>query len=72
MAWCTIDTPIRSFSISSVYAPNERARRKDLWEWMDTNLHDGNWLFLGDWNMIEFYDDSIGPSAHLHGGEERS
>lgn len=58
-AWCTIDTSVGPISIGSVYAPNEQARRKALWDWMATHLHDGNWVFVGDWNMIEFFDDLV-------------
>lgn len=29
-AWCTIDTVVGPVSVGSVYAPNERARRKEL------------------------------------------
>lgn len=39
---------------------------------MAAHLHDGNWVFAGDWNMTEFFDDSVGPSPKLHGSEEQS
>lgn len=64
----TIAGPV---NVGSVHAPNERASRKNLWEWMATQPPSGNWVLLGDWNMTEFFDDLAGPSARLHGSEER-
>lgn len=42
LAWCTIDTKVGPVSIASVYAPNSRASRIELWNWMCMNLHEGN------------------------------
>lgn len=45
-AWCTIDIVVGLVSVGSVYAPNERARRIKLCDWMTSHLHDGNWIFF--------------------------
>lgn len=45
LAWCSVATPVGPVSIASIYAPNERARRRDIWDWMSTHLHYGNWIF---------------------------
>lgn len=71
-SWCTIDTLVGHVSIGLIYAPNECARRKELWDWMSSHLHQGNWIFSRDWNMTEFYDDLVGPSPQLHGRKEQS
>lgn len=39
---------------------------------MADNLHEGKWILVGDWNMVELHDDLAGPSACLHESEERS
>lgn len=71
-ASCTLDTDVGSVNYGLFYAPNERARRKDLWNWMATTLHERNWILFGDWNMVDLFDDSVGASARIHGSEERS
>lgn len=58
-------------SIGSMYAPNERAHRIEMYEWLVNFMHQGNWMLLGDWNMVDLHDDSMGHSAHLHGTKER-
>lgn len=72
LAWCTVETEVGHVNIGSVYAPNSRVARIELWKWMSTHLHEGHWVLAGDWNMVEMFDDSVGRSAHLHGTEERS
>ncbi|CAM6129539.1 unnamed protein product [Calypogeia fissa] len=73
-AWMTISTNQGPLSIGSVYAPTGnggRAHRKELWEWMRIHLPQANWIFCGDFNMVEHPDDSVGPYALLHGNESR-
>lgn len=36
-SWCTLSVPIGPINIGSIHAPNERAKRKDLWDWMASN-----------------------------------
>lgn len=38
---------------------------------MATRLHSSSWILVGDWNMVEHFDDFAGHSARLHGSEER-
>lgn len=71
-SWCTVETVVGPVNVGLVHAPNERAGRKDLWEWMVTQLPFGNWVLVGDWNMTKFFDDLAGPSARLHSNEECS
>lgn len=69
--WITVKTTVGPVSVQgSVYAPNKRSRRKDLWDQMVAKLHNGDWFLAGDWNMTDFFDNSSGPSPHLHGREE--
>lgn len=72
VVWYTMETTKGKVNISFMYAPNERARRCDLWKWMSAHLPEGNWLWAGDSNMAEHFDDSIGPLARIHGSKERS
>lgn len=70
-AWCTIETSVGPVSVGSVYAPNKRASDIALWEWLSNFTHTRSWLLMGDWNMVELHDDEVGPTAPLHGTEER-
>lgn len=57
------------FGVASLYAPNEAAKRYDLWSWLSFNLHAGQWLILGDFNMVEHRDDTSGTSVLIRGEE---
>lgn len=70
-SWCTIESSVGPVSIGSIYVPNDKAGCIELWEWLHNFTHQNNWLMMGDWNMVELHDDTIGPSTHLHGIEER-
>lgn len=71
-AWAKIDTPKGPVHVGSVYAPVERSRRLGLWNWMrDFFRPDDNWVLGGDWNMVEFHEDSSGTSSVIHGAEGR-
>lgn len=59
-------------SYGSIYAPNERARRKDLWNWMAMSIHEGNGILSRNWNMVDLFDDSVGALARIHGSEGQS
>lgn len=72
LAWARILTTVGELNISSVYAPNEPGRRKELWTWMTDNLTEAKWVVCGDWNMLELWDDSVGHNALLHGNEARA
>jgi hypothetical protein len=71
-AWVNIQTITGPIHIGSVYAPAERGRRVRFWRWLHSQTLEGNWVFAGDFNMLEFYDDSIGGSSVIQGAEERS
>lgn len=48
LAWATVTTATGDLNIGSIYAPNERNKRKELWEWIAGNLPKSNWVLCGD------------------------
>jgi hypothetical protein len=71
-AWVRIQTVKGPLNIGSIYSPAERGRRCRFWRWLHSLIIEDNWLFYGDFNMLEFHDDSLGQSSVLHGSEERA
>jgi hypothetical protein len=67
-----IQTSKGPLKIGYIYAPAERGRRCRFWQWLNSLLLEDNWVFAGDFNMLEFHDDSLGRSSVLHGSEERA
>ncbi len=60
LCWVTIESAAGPINIASVYAPNMAYIRTniqrskiELWEWMKENLPIGNWVLVGDWNMVD-------------------
>lgn len=68
--WHTLDMPVGPVNVGSIYAPNERAKRMELWNRISSTLHEGNWLIADDWNMVDLFDDSVGASPCIHDSEE--
>lgn len=68
-AWMKLQTNTRELHIGSIYAPNERRKRINLWKWMTDTLPQENWVFYRDWNMTNLFDNAIGPSMLIHGSE---
>lgn len=71
-AWVQIQIEVGELNIGSLYAPNERVKRTTLWKWLAVNLEGDQWILNGDWNMIDLYDDAIGPSDFIHNLEARA
>lgn len=42
-----------------------------MWRWMNQLDSNDKWIFFGDWNMVELWDNAIGPSTLIHGTETR-
>lgn len=72
LAWVKINTTKGELFIASIYGDQRRSKRIQLWNWMEVHLPTGNWLFCGDYNNIEFVEDSIGPSPFLHSSKRRA
>lgn len=53
VAWAKIQTYNGDLRIASVYAPNNRMARIDLWKWLLTLDKNDKWIFAGDWNMVD-------------------
>ncbi|CAM6094214.1 unnamed protein product [Calypogeia fissa] len=73
-AWITVSSPSGPISVGSIYAPNGQGGREirtQLWKWLRTKLHSGNWILGGNYNMVEHPDNSVGPHALIHGTESR-
>jgi hypothetical protein len=68
-AWVKIQTVTGPLSIGSIYAPADRSKKIQFWRWIHSMTLTDSWVFAGDFNMLEFYDDSLGRSSVLHGAE---
>ncbi|KAL3687354.1 hypothetical protein R1sor_013663 [Riccia sorocarpa] len=55
-----------------VHAPAKRRDRPAFWEWLKGKASGGNWVITGDFNMVEYREDTIGPSPMIRGEEARS
>lgn len=69
LVWATFEITGKALMVGSVYSPNERSRRRDLWNWIRENLVVTDGLLCGDWNMVEVNEDSTGTSSKLQGSE---
>ncbi|KAL3676158.1 hypothetical protein R1sor_026106 [Riccia sorocarpa] len=68
-AWAKIQTSRGEVTVCSVYAPGTPQERRVLWDWMVQTLAEGQWIISGDFNMVEYVEDSRGPTAVLRGEE---
>ncbi|KAL3682896.1 hypothetical protein R1sor_000918 [Riccia sorocarpa] len=71
-AWAVIETCRGEVGILAVHAPGKRRKRARMWQWVKNIIAKGQWLVIGDFNMVESTKDSIGPSVVLRGRELRS
>ncbi|KAL3699682.1 hypothetical protein R1sor_017704 [Riccia sorocarpa] len=71
-AWARIQTSVGVVRVISLHAPNDSRKRKEVWIWMRDLVADERWIVLGDFNMVESQEDSIGPSPVLKQDEKRS
>lgn len=70
--WAKILTDKGPILVGSVYAPNQRKERMELWRWMTHLNPDEQWIIGGDWNMVDLWDDAIGPCTLIHRRESRT
>ncbi|KAL3678136.1 hypothetical protein R1sor_021092 [Riccia sorocarpa] len=68
-AWATIMTARGPTTIYSFYAPGTPRDRRRLWSWMADTLPESQAIITGDFNMVEYPEDSKGPTAVLKGDE---
>ncbi|KAL3676664.1 hypothetical protein R1sor_026612 [Riccia sorocarpa] len=71
-AWVEVNTIIGPIKVISVHAPNTKNERTILWDRIQDIVGDGRWIMVGDFNMVELYEDSKGKSALVSGAEARS
>lgn len=72
--WIQIDHPMTGkLGIANIYAPNSSTDRITLWRHLfDTLEASIPWIFIGDWNMVEnFQDQRSGTNSPLAGKEKR-
>ncbi|KAL3685574.1 hypothetical protein R1sor_003596 [Riccia sorocarpa] len=72
VAWARIQTSVGVVGVISLHAPNDSRKRKEVWTWMRDLVADERWIVLGDFNMVESQEDSIGPSSVLKQDEKHS
>ncbi|KAL3686360.1 hypothetical protein R1sor_008934 [Riccia sorocarpa] len=68
-AWVKIDTVVGRIGLISIHAPNKRHLRKRTWLWLRELVKEGQWVVGGDFNMVEFDEDTTGESNKLEGGK---
>lgn len=68
--WVLFKHVNKCFGICNLYDANEYKNRALFWDWLSSNLPKVNWIFIGDFNMIESGDDKCGDIAHGWKGNE--
>ncbi|KAL3679018.1 hypothetical protein R1sor_021974 [Riccia sorocarpa] len=68
-AWAKVQTKVEVMGVISLHAPNSGRERVEAWAWLRNLVVDNQWIIMGDFNMVESQDDSIGPSPVLRGEE---
>ncbi|KAL3677832.1 hypothetical protein R1sor_020788 [Riccia sorocarpa] len=67
--WVKLETSIGIVEVISLHAPNRPNQRKRNWSWVRNLVKEGRWFFGGDFNMVEYDEDSSGPTPRLEGSE---
>ncbi|KAL3676908.1 hypothetical protein R1sor_026856 [Riccia sorocarpa] len=65
--WLRMQTGVGPVAVVSLHAPNESSARKEVGEWLKQLTREGQWIIMGDFNMVERQKDSIGPSPVIRG-----
>jgi hypothetical protein len=68
-AWVQLSSSEGDFGIVSIYAPQSSREKALLWHVLKTQLPSEDWIFYGDFNMIEYAEDSTGLSNLVQGRE---
>ncbi|KAL3681464.1 hypothetical protein R1sor_024420 [Riccia sorocarpa] len=69
--WATFNTAVGIVGVIGVHSPRLRLEKEWLWGWVQQLVMEGQWLLIGDMNMVEYSRDTIGPSPILKGRELR-
>ncbi|KAL3681219.1 hypothetical protein R1sor_024175 [Riccia sorocarpa] len=69
--WVKAQTEKGEVGFVSVHGPRDRTKRARVWKWLQETCTCGIWIFGGDWNSVEDYEDSVGDSPIQRGSEQR-
>ncbi|KAL3700128.1 hypothetical protein R1sor_018150 [Riccia sorocarpa] len=61
VAWVKVHTRVGTVGVLSLHAPNDSKTRREVRSWLRNLVADECWIILGDFNMVESQEDSIGP-----------
>lgn len=68
--WAQLEIGNNLVSIAVIYASSASPRERNfLWHKLKALLLDGQWIFMGDFSMIEHPLDSYGPSPLIYGSQ---
>ncbi|KAL3685721.1 hypothetical protein R1sor_003743 [Riccia sorocarpa] len=67
MAWAVVETQGRQLIVASVYGPHRPEEEIQFFNWLRDKADGGDWILLGDWNMVLSPTDSLGPTPMLKG-----
>ncbi|CAM6095494.1 unnamed protein product [Calypogeia fissa] len=70
--WAKFDGHEGPIFLGAIYAPRDRQKCIALWQWMVEHLPQENWIFAGDFNMLELPNDTTGYSSVIHWSEGRA
>ncbi|KAL3682750.1 hypothetical protein R1sor_000772 [Riccia sorocarpa] len=71
VAWIKVRTEMGVVGFASIHGPRDRSKRARVWKWIKETCTEGMWVFGGDWNSVENFEDSVGDSAIQRGAEQR-
>lgn len=67
VAWVQIQDVRGDFGVIGIYAPSRSARKHaTLWYQMKLEIPSGNWILIGDFNMVLDPLDSSDPSPIIN------
>ncbi|KAL3685968.1 hypothetical protein R1sor_003990 [Riccia sorocarpa] len=67
MAWAKVSVEGKSFGVVSIYGPHLKEEKLEFFRGLGRLAGEGDWMLLGDWNMVLVPQDSADPSALLKG-----
>ncbi|KAL3677440.1 hypothetical protein R1sor_027388 [Riccia sorocarpa] len=71
-AWAKIHLEgVGTVGVMSIHAPTKRRLRRDAWRWVREVTETGKWIICGDFNMVEYPEDTIGPSPLMEEHKRR-
>lgn len=70
VAWVKYKHSRGEFGVASIYAPKNPRDRATLWDSISADLPMGDWILVGDFNMVLDPADSSGPSPLIRGHEQ--